>query len=523
MNILITKQTQKDMPASATGADEDSSREKAADTSKESAFFGAESGTKLADSSPLPPETSSTDQLPGVAKDEIVDEAKLEKARRDRARISPKLPSDILRKKSGLDGRDGDGDGSRSTEAKSGVGKKGKRSESSGTIQKLKSRFSKRKKKKSKEAHLAMHQESNGDSLEKAKTDAKSKNRVSKKTEAPKVNVTDNSVLYLGIDLGTSQTTISASNGICKTVSSVVGRPKDVISQKLLNKEILFGNEALKNRLSLNLYRPLEKGVIKDTDDDIEAARELIKHVIDLTKPEKFKKVYAVIGAPARSSFANQQALIDAAREMVDAVMIISEPFAVAYGDSNIYNSLVIDIGAGTTNLCSLKGTMPEEEDQTTILKAGDHIDMQLVESIKSKMQGAQITKDMAKKWKEKFSFTMQSNAPAIVQITIEGKPVRVDISRNIKESCESIIPEVVTCARKIVSNFDPEFQSELKQNIVLAGGGSLIKNIDTYLASQLRSLGEIKITRVEDPIIAAAKGALALARDLTDDYWKAL
>lgn len=341
--------------------------------------------------------------------------------------------------------------------------------------------------------------------------------------KTPGKEATEDNVLYLGIDLGTSETTVCASNGISARRKSVVGWPKDLISQKLLKKEILFGEDALKHKLALNLYRPLEKGVIKDTDGDLDASKELIKYIIGLAKPKKYDKVYAVIGAPARSTFTNHQSIIDAAREVVEAVMIVSEPFSVAYGEGKISNAVVIDVGAGTTDVCSLKGTMPEDDDQITLEKAGDHIDNMLMESVRKKIEGAQITKDMAKRWKEEFSFVMEPERPAIVEITIQGKPVRVDITKNVQEACESIVPEIVSCIKSIISSFDPEFQTELKQNIILAGGGSLIRNLDKRLTKELRSLGAIRVTKVQDPFISGAKGALTLARDLTDDYWRTI
>src|SRR4051812_21600545 len=70
-------------------------------------------------------------------------------------------------------------------------------------------------------------------------------------------------VLYIGIDLGTSRTSVSASNGQRETVYSYVGYPKDVVAKKLLKKDILFGKEAIDKRMSLDLYRPFEGGIIK--------------------------------------------------------------------------------------------------------------------------------------------------------------------------------------------------------------------------------------------------------------------
>ena len=44
----------------------------------------------------------------------------------------------------------------------------------------------------------------------------------------------------MGIDLGTSRTSVSASNGVRETVLSYVGYPKDVVSRKLLGKDVDF-------------------------------------------------------------------------------------------------------------------------------------------------------------------------------------------------------------------------------------------------------------------------------------------
>ena len=62
-----------------------------------------------------------------------------------------------------------------------------------------------------------------------------------------------------------------------------------------------------------------------------------------------------------------------------------------------------------------------------------------------------------------------------------------------------------------------------LKQNIILAGGGSLIRNLDRLLMLQLRSLGRVLIKRVENPLVAGARGALALAKDVSNDFWHKL
>ena len=102
-------------------------------------------------------------------------------------------------------------------------------------------------------------------------------------------------VLLVGIDLGTSRSSIVAMGGSRKTIESYVGWPKDAVSRKHLNADIIFGKAALDNRLALNLYRPLEKGVIKYTGDEndnheehrknLEAAKMLLHHLVSLVEP----------------------------------------------------------------------------------------------------------------------------------------------------------------------------------------------------------------------------------------------
>src|SRR5438874_9419428 len=74
--------------------------------------------------------------------------------------------------------------------------------------------------------------------------------------------------MLLGIDLGTSRSSIVSMNGTRKTVESYVGYAKDPVSRKLLKADVIYGRHALDNRLAVDLCRPLEKGVIKGTRDD---------------------------------------------------------------------------------------------------------------------------------------------------------------------------------------------------------------------------------------------------------------
>jgi len=340
----------------------------------------------------------------------------------------------------------------------------------------------------------------------------------------------DSGVLYLGIDLGTSRTSVTSSNGVRETVASYVGYPKDVVSKKLLKKDVLFGAEALDKRLSLNLYRPLGEGVLKcsqgadDYEGNLKAAQDLIGEVIRLAQPRKDELIYAVIGVPAEASIKNREAIIDAARKTVDSVMLCSEPFSVAYGLEMLDDVLVIDIGAGTTDLCRMHGTMPDEADQVTLTYAGDTIDNELVRLLKENYPEAQFSIQMVKSIKEKHGAVGELLDAAVVEFPVNGKPTSFDVTNEIRSACQTIIGPIVEGLGKLVASFDPEFQDKLKDRVLLAGGGSQIRGLDKALEAEMhRTLGSGHVIRVEEPMYGGANGALKIAHDMPADYWEQL
>jgi rod shape-determining protein MreB len=343
-------------------------------------------------------------------------------------------------------------------------------------------------------------------------------------------------VLYIGIDLGTSRTSIAASNGQRETVWSYVGYPRDVVARKLLKKDILFGKEAVEKRLSLDLYRPFEKGIIKYSTDEnqnlskdqidkhMKAAKDLVKHALQLCHPRKDELLYAVIGAPARASIKNKEQIIEAASEHLDSVMIASEPFTVAYGLDLLEDTLVIDIGAGTVDLCRMHGTMPAEEDQITLTTAGDWLDQQLFALFKKKAPSADFTIHHVKEIKEKYAFVCDAAEPVRVELLVNGKPTVFDLTEEIRQGCRKIIPPIVQALHKLIASFDPDFQAKLRGNVLLGGGGSQIVGLGRVLEETMREmLGGGRVTHVEEPMYAGANGALKMAHDMPEEYWKKL
>jgi rod shape-determining protein MreB len=349
-------------------------------------------------------------------------------------------------------------------------------------------------------------------------------------TNAP-ANKPTEGVLFVGIDLGTSHAAVTASNGVRATVDSIVAYPRDLISRKALGKDRLFGAEAWRNKHSCDVYRPMEKGAVKyrdldtalnrDADKTKQAVHDLLQHVVSLAKPRADELVYGVIGAPAQASIHAQKLLIESARGVLDCVMICSEPFAVAYGLQMLADTLVIDIGAGTTDLCRMHGSLPAPEDQVTVSAAGDAVDRKLFELIKASFPDADFTVNMIKQIKERHAALSRVDQPIRITLPVRGVPTEFDITDQMRGAVESIVPEIVSKLHNLIADYDPEFQASLRQNVLLAGGGSQIIGLDRAIETKLNELGGGKVTRVQEPIYAGANGALALAQDMPAEYWQ--
>ncbi len=337
---------------------------------------------------------------------------------------------------------------------------------------------------------------------------------MSKKSEA----------LYVGIDLGTSRCSISASSGDRHVVESYVGWPVDTVARKIVKRPILFGREALDNRPMLDLHRPLERGLIKEGSEKDEAAvRELLRHLISLVGPKDGQKVFAVVGVPAEALRVSKQHLRNAVEGIADALMIVSEPFAVAYGLDALLHTMIIDIGAGTIDFCVMNGRYPTDEDQRTLMNAGDMVDEQLATLVRAKQPDARFSIYMVREWKEKASFVGEPKGQVIVSVQVRSKTTPLDITNEMRRACESLLPPIAETMLDLLARVEPEYQERVRNNIVLAGGGSLIPGLAESLEKVLGEMGGGKVRAVEDPIFAGSNGSLAIALEASESDWEQL
>jgi rod shape-determining protein MreB len=337
-----------------------------------------------------------------------------------------------------------------------------------------------------------------------------------------------NESLCVGIDLGTSRSSISASNGERHVIDSYVGWPLDMVARKLIQKPLLVGREALDSRSMLDLRRPMERGLIKDgSKRDEEAVQEILHHLITqigLKQKNKTRsKVRAVVGVPAEAFRNSKQRLRSAMEGVADSVMLVSEPFAVAYGLEALLHALIIDIGAGTADFCVMQGRYPTEEDQRTLPNAGDSIDEQLLKLVREHHPEAQTSIHMIREWKEKSSFVGEAKQPVVVSVPVKGKATELDITAEMRAACESILAPVCETMLDLLTRVEPEYQSKVRNNVILAGGTSLIVGLSQAIEKALAELGGGHATVVKDPVLAGYHGGLAIARDASSSDWEKL
>lgn len=333
----------------------------------------------------------------------------------------------------------------------------------------------------------------------------------------------DKNILHIGMDLGTSRSAVASSNGQRQWVESYVGWPHDFVAKKMLGERVLFGEEALENRMSLDLVRPLEQGVIRDgTARDEEAVQELIHHLIEQVRSDADVQVHAAVGVPAEALRVNKMAIRNAVREHADALMVVSEPFSVAYGLDALNHALVIDVGAGTVDFCIMHGTMPTEEDQRSLTTAGDQIDRRLRELLEQNHPEAAFGETSVRKFKEEHGFVKKNGRMSVkVDVPVGGKMTTLNITDEIRQACGGILPPIVEATVDLIARYEPEFQEKVRQNIYLAGGGSQLTGLADAIESELSDYGPCDVTTVDDPLFAGATGALALAQDMPQQYWE--
>jgi rod shape-determining protein MreB len=346
--------------------------------------------------------------------------------------------------------------------------------------------------------------------------------------------------MFVGLDLGTLQSCVLTKLSKPGTgehhgvwIPTVVGYPEDGILAGILpgNSRMLHGDEALANSLHLRLVHPLSDGVVSDLD----ATRSFLNYVREKVDPERKREVYCVIGIPAVADGEAKANLQTAAKGAFDGILFIPEPFLAALGmrDENrlqdpeykdpVSNSLFVDIGAGTTDFCIVQGYFPKPEDLLSIPFAGNEVDVLLDKSIREAYPEVDVPISMIRNFKESYSYVGENETGVRVKVPVEGKPRKIEIGKQVGESCNGLLNEVFQSLKTVISKASPQSVFDMLQNIILTGGGSRIRGIDQELQRMLVDDGyedpDVSISS-KDVMPFVAIGALKVAKAAREDQW---
>jgi rod shape-determining protein MreB len=348
--------------------------------------------------------------------------------------------------------------------------------------------------------------------------------------------------LLVGLDLGTNATCLKAlSPGAAELlvdviVPSVVGYAKEGIVENLLpgNAKVLYGQPAVKNRLYLRLVSPLANGVV----DDMAAALDFVRHLRSLIPAPAGLELRVIAGVPASADRSAREHLAQALTGSFHKAMLIPEPFLAALGFRDearladpayldpVRNSLFVDIGAGTTDVCLVQGYFPTADDQISVAFAGDKVDTLLQEGIRRAHPEVNLSLARVRELKEQYSFVGKPELPIGVSVVIGGKARKLDLTEAMAAASHPLLLEVLECVKTAIGRTSNDTVAELMQNIILTGGGSRIRNLDTELQRLLTEEGYEKprvLTVGENYKEHVAKGALVAGRQARESQWQTL
>lgn len=320
----------------------------------------------------------------------------------------------------------------------------------------------------------------------------------------------------IGIDLGTANTLV-----YLKGKGIVISEPSVVALNKKTGQIVAIGAEA-KQMLGrtpphIQAVRPLVDGVVSD----FEVTEEMLAYLINKVEKmsPKFFRPRIVIGVPSGITSVEVRAVYDAAKNAgAREVYIVEEPTAAAVGIRlpihDPVGSMIIDIGGGTTDIAviSLGGIVQSKN----LIIAGDRLNSDIASYFRNEFKLL-----IGEKTSENIKIAIGSVLPLDEPIEIEvrgrdlvtGLPRQVIVTdSDIREAISASINALVDGIREVLETTPPEILSDvMHRGIVLTGGGSLIRGLDTFIQKQIKMPVHIS----EDPLTAVARGTGVILENL--------
>lgn len=313
------------------------------------------------------------------------------------------------------------------------------------------------------------------------------------------------SFMDLGIDLGTANIIITAGG------AAVLNEPTVIAFNKNTKTVVAFGLEAYKmigrTPPHVAVIKPLKDGVISNND----MAQELIRLCILKVIGKRLINPRIVMCVPSGITEVERRAVVESAVSAgARTVYLIEEPVAALLGAGadilKPYGNMVVDIGGGTTDVAvtSLGGVVAS----CSVKCAGNVLDADIVRYY-SENYKLLIGEKSAEELKINYANVINPSAEAVGKVKgrslINGLPATAQVSElDIFHAIEEDIGRIVEAATSVFEHTPPELIGDIYESgIILTGGGSLIKGLDSYISSETG----VSCHAAQDPLGCAARG----------------
>ena len=290
----------------------------------------------------------------------------------------------------------------------------------------------------------------------------------------------------IGIDLGTANTLVHVRG------RGILLREPSVIALDTQSRKVLAVGEEAKRMLgrtpgTIVAIRPLKDGVIADFDQTEQMLRGFIKKV---HRHNGLIQPTVVVGIPSGVTEVEWRAVKEAAIKAGAAeAYTLEEPFAAAIGAglpvSEPTGSMIVDIGGGTSEVAviSLGGIVTSR----SIRVAGDEIDEAIIAYVRKVYNlligdrtAEEVKIEVGSAYKLEQELTMEVRGRDL----LSGLPRSAVVSsEEIREAIRDPVMEIVEAVKLTLEATPPELAADImERGIVLAGGGALLRGLDTLI-----------------------------------------
>lgn len=290
----------------------------------------------------------------------------------------------------------------------------------------------------------------------------------------------------IGIDLGTTNCLVySTGKGLVLQEPSVVVYDKDTEKIRAIGEEA----KQMSNHVNSNMevIRPIRQGVIVD----FVVLEKMLKYFITKAMGRRaFRKPRISVCVPSGITEIERKAVEEATYQAgAREVYLVEEPIAAAIGAgvdiTKPFGNLIVDIGGGTTDIAviSIGGVVVS----STIKVAGDSFDQAIISYIR-KTHGLFISEDAAETIKVRIGTAIEEVNPQVMEVkgrnVLTGLPKKIKLtSEEIREALKEATGQIVEAVHGILEKTPPELVADIvDRGIVLAGGGALLKGMDTLI-----------------------------------------